>query len=99
MEIGAQLHIQHFLFWSMHVTLCILLRMENDEASENVLKSVELYLQTYPFSYQGARIITGQEEGAFGWITVNYLSDNLRKVLKERIHSFFCTLINIVDHY
>lgn len=57
-----------------------LLRMENDDASEQVLRSVEQYLQTYPFSYQGARIISGQEEGAFGWITVNYLSDNFRKV-------------------
>ncbi|XP_076855560.1 ectonucleoside triphosphate diphosphohydrolase 1 [Brachyhypopomus gauderio] len=56
-----------------------LLKMENDSASEEVLKSVEQFLQTYPFSYQGARIITGQEEGAFGWITVNYLNDNFRR--------------------
>ncbi|KAK2866461.1 hypothetical protein Q7C36_002517 [Tachysurus vachellii] len=53
-----------------------LLKMDNDIASEKVLASVETSLQTYPFSYQGARIITGQEEGAFGWITVNYLSEN-----------------------
>ncbi|XP_066521568.1 ectonucleoside triphosphate diphosphohydrolase 1 isoform X2 [Hoplias malabaricus] len=56
-----------------------LLKKENDAASDKVLESVEKYLQTYTFSYQGARIITGQEEGAFGWITVNYLSDNFRK--------------------
>ncbi|KAL6475383.1 hypothetical protein MHYP_G00164230 [Metynnis hypsauchen] len=56
-----------------------LLKMENDAASEKVLESVEGFLQTYPFSYQGARIITGQEEGAFGWITVNYLKNYLRK--------------------
>ncbi|KAK3529569.1 hypothetical protein QTP70_031988 [Hemibagrus guttatus] len=56
-----------------------LLKMENDVDSINVLASVEKSLQTYPFSYQGARIITGQEEGAFGWITVNYLSENFRK--------------------
>ncbi|KAM9462610.1 ectonucleoside triphosphate diphosphohydrolase 1 isoform 2-T3 [Clarias gariepinus] len=56
-----------------------LLKMDNDMASESVLMSVEKFLQTYPFNYQGARIITGQEEGAFGWITVNYLSDNFRK--------------------
>ncbi|XP_050980890.1 ectonucleoside triphosphate diphosphohydrolase 1 isoform X2 [Labeo rohita] len=56
-----------------------LLKMENEDASEKVLESVAHSLKSYPFSYQGARIITGQEEGAFGWITVNYLSKNLRK--------------------
>ncbi|XP_053495991.1 ectonucleoside triphosphate diphosphohydrolase 1 isoform X1 [Ictalurus furcatus] len=56
-----------------------LLKMDDNTASEKVLKSVATSLQTYPFSYEGARIISGQEEGAFGWITVNYLSDNFRK--------------------
>ncbi|ROI81863.1 Ectonucleoside triphosphate diphosphohydrolase 1, partial [Anabarilius grahami] len=56
-----------------------LLKMEKEAASEKVLASVEHSLKTYPFSYQGARIISGQEEGAFGWITVNYLSKNLNK--------------------
>lgn len=56
-----------------------LLEMENPNASGNVLISVEKVLQTYPFSYQGARIISGQEEGAFGWITVNYLSESLKQ--------------------
>ncbi len=54
--------------------------MENEKASDKVLDSVAHSLKSYPFSYQGARIISGQEEGAFGWITVNYLSENLRKV-------------------
>ncbi|XDV44321.1 hypothetical protein PO909_012621 [Leuciscus waleckii] len=56
-----------------------LLKMEDETASEKVLASVEHSLKTYPFSYQGARIISGQEEGAFGWITVNYLNQNLNK--------------------
>ncbi|XP_051958125.1 ectonucleoside triphosphate diphosphohydrolase 1 [Xyrauchen texanus] len=56
-----------------------LLKMENEVASGKVLDSVAHSLQMSPFSYQGARIISGQEEGAFGWITVNYLSENLRK--------------------
>lgn len=58
-----------------------LLEMDNNIASKEVLKSVEKSLQAYPFSYQGARIISGQEEGAFGWITVNYLSENFRTAL------------------
>ncbi|XP_038838782.1 ectonucleoside triphosphate diphosphohydrolase 1-like isoform X1 [Salvelinus namaycush] len=57
-----------------------LLRMENQSVSDQVLWSVEEVLQSSPFSYQGARIITGQEEGAFGWVTVNYLSDRLKQV-------------------
>lgn len=56
-----------------------LLRMENQSLSDQVLWSVEEVLQSSPFSYQGARIITGQEEGAFGWVTVNYLSDQLKQ--------------------
>lgn len=66
--------------------------MENEEASEKVLTSVARSLQSYPFSFQGARIISGQQEGAFGWITVNYLSDNLRKVR----HSCF-SLNDVLD--
>ncbi|XP_018618175.1 ectonucleoside triphosphate diphosphohydrolase 1 isoform X2 [Scleropages formosus] len=56
-----------------------LLRKEDDSASDRVLDSVVRFLQGTPFTFQGARIITGQEEGAYGWITVNYLSDNFRK--------------------
>ncbi|XP_028810304.1 ectonucleoside triphosphate diphosphohydrolase 1 isoform X2 [Denticeps clupeoides] len=56
-----------------------LLSMENKRASDEVMASVERTLRNTPFDYQGARIISGQEEGAFGWITVNYLSDNFRQ--------------------
>lgn len=35
--------------------------------------------------FRGARILTGSEEGSFGWITVNYLLETLVKVqLGER---------------
>lgn len=37
-------------------------------------------LQTSPFSYQGSRTLSGQEEGAFGWVTVNYLDERLKQV-------------------
>ena len=48
--------------------------------SDGVLQAVENALQKFPFSYQGARILSGQEEGAFGWVTVNYLDDRLSQV-------------------
>lgn len=56
-----------------------LLRMENQTASEEVFQAVEEALQEFPFSFQGARLLSGQEEGAFGWVTVNYLANRLRQ--------------------
>ncbi|XP_072279231.1 ectonucleoside triphosphate diphosphohydrolase 1 isoform X2 [Pyxicephalus adspersus] len=53
-----------------------LLRLTNSRSAEEVLTSVENTLRSSPFDFQGARIITGQEEGAYGWITINYLLGN-----------------------
>ncbi|XP_029953729.1 ectonucleoside triphosphate diphosphohydrolase 1 isoform X1 [Salarias fasciatus] len=59
-----------------------LLNMENSSASDKVFQAVEGALQRFPFSYEGARILSGQEEGAFGWVTVNYLDDRLKQGLE-----------------
>ncbi|XP_072230191.1 ectonucleoside triphosphate diphosphohydrolase 1 [Leuresthes tenuis] len=59
-----------------------LLNLENSSASEKVFQAVEGALQRFPFSFQGARILSGQEEGAFGWVTINYLSDLLKQGLE-----------------
>ncbi|KAI3365148.1 hypothetical protein L3Q82_010246 [Scortum barcoo] len=59
-----------------------LLDAENKSASDKVFKAVEEALQKFPFSFQGARILFGQEEGAFGWVTVNYLDDRLTQGLE-----------------
>ncbi|XP_043453035.1 ectonucleoside triphosphate diphosphohydrolase 1 isoform X3 [Prionailurus viverrinus] len=50
-----------------------LLRMENEKLADKVLSVVTKSLNNYHFDFHGARIITGQEEGAYGWITINYL--------------------------
>ncbi|XP_059967638.1 ectonucleoside triphosphate diphosphohydrolase 1 isoform X2 [Mesoplodon densirostris] len=50
-----------------------LLRMENERLADKILAAVAKSISSYPFDFQGARIITGQEEGAYGWITINYL--------------------------
>ncbi|XP_025736344.1 ectonucleoside triphosphate diphosphohydrolase 1 isoform X2 [Callorhinus ursinus] len=50
-----------------------LLRIENEQLADKVLAAVARSLSNYHFDFQGARIITGQEEGAYGWITINYL--------------------------
>ncbi|XP_030610659.1 ectonucleoside triphosphate diphosphohydrolase 1 isoform X2 [Archocentrus centrarchus] len=58
-----------------------LLNIENSSASDKVFDAVERALEKSPFSFQGARILSGQEEGAFGWVTVNYLDNRLKQGL------------------
>ncbi|XP_010211413.1 PREDICTED: ectonucleoside triphosphate diphosphohydrolase 1 isoform X1 [Tinamus guttatus] len=56
-----------------------LLSLENKDAADKVLSSVEKTLRSAPFNFQGARIISGQEEGAYGWITINYLLGSFKQ--------------------
>jgi len=41
---------------------------------------VESKLRSYPFKFTNATILGGREEGAYGWVTVNYLLENFVKV-------------------
>ncbi|XP_033951204.1 ectonucleoside triphosphate diphosphohydrolase 2 [Pseudochaenichthys georgianus] len=56
-----------------------LLQISKPELSDQILQEVGHKIQSYPFSYQGATILSGKEEGAYGWVTVNYLSENFIK--------------------
>ncbi|KYO27106.1 ectonucleoside triphosphate diphosphohydrolase 1 isoform X2 [Alligator mississippiensis] len=56
-----------------------LLSLENRHVAMEVLSAVENRLRSSPFNFQGARIITGQEEGAYGWITINYLLGSFKQ--------------------
>ncbi|XP_006022742.1 ectonucleoside triphosphate diphosphohydrolase 8-like isoform X1 [Alligator sinensis] len=56
-----------------------LLRELNSTKADQVLAEVSKAIQEYPVDFQGARILTGNEEGSFGWITVNYLLETLIK--------------------
>ncbi|NWT13944.1 ENTP8 diphosphohydrolase, partial [Vireo altiloquus] len=56
-----------------------LLREQNSSAAEQVLAEVAKTMQEYPVAFRGARILTGEEEGAYGWITINYLLDSFTK--------------------
>ncbi|XP_008636551.1 PREDICTED: ectonucleoside triphosphate diphosphohydrolase 8 [Corvus brachyrhynchos] len=54
-------------------------RMENSTKAEQVFAEVSKAIGEYPVDFRGARILTGSEEGSFGWITVNYLLETLVK--------------------
>lgn len=55
--------------------------LENRSIADTVLSAVEKTLRSFPFNFQGARVISGQEEGAYGWITINYLLGNFKQVM------------------
>ncbi|XP_063485262.1 ectonucleoside triphosphate diphosphohydrolase 1 isoform X19 [Symphalangus syndactylus] len=82
-----------------------LLRMESEELADRVLDVVERSLSNYPFDFQGARIITGQEEGAYGWITINYLLGKFSQVASNEIlrdpcfHPGYKKVVNVSDLY
>ncbi|NXQ81122.1 ENTP8 diphosphohydrolase, partial [Nyctibius grandis] len=56
-----------------------LLREQNSTKAQQVLAEVAKAIGEYPVDFCGARILTGNEEGSFGWITVNYLLGTLVK--------------------
>ncbi|XP_068067798.1 ectonucleoside triphosphate diphosphohydrolase 2 isoform X2 [Anomalospiza imberbis] len=56
-----------------------LLNIADPQASDTVLRAVASTLKTYPFDFRGAKILSGEEEGVFGWVTANYLLENFIK--------------------
>uniref|UniRef100_A0A8C3JCC7 Ectonucleoside triphosphate diphosphohydrolase 8 n=1 Tax=Calidris pygmaea TaxID=425635 RepID=A0A8C3JCC7_9CHAR len=52
---------------------------QNSTKAEQVFAEVAKAIGEYPVDFRGARILTGNEEGSFGWITVNYLLETLVK--------------------
>ncbi|XP_025929148.1 ectonucleoside triphosphate diphosphohydrolase 2 [Apteryx rowi] len=56
-----------------------LLNITNHQASDAVLSTVTARLKSYPFDFRGAKILSGEEEGVFGWVTANYLLENFIK--------------------
>ncbi|XP_059684630.1 ectonucleoside triphosphate diphosphohydrolase 2 isoform X2 [Gavia stellata] len=56
-----------------------LLNIANPQASDAVLSAVAATLKSYPFDFRGAKILSGEDEGVFGWVTANYLLENFIK--------------------
>ncbi|KAF4016900.1 hypothetical protein G4228_007850 [Cervus hanglu yarkandensis] len=57
-----------------------LLSLKNRSQAEDVFAAVSQALGQSPADFRGAELLTGQDEGAFGWITVNYVLGLLVKV-------------------
>ncbi|XP_069022217.1 ectonucleoside triphosphate diphosphohydrolase 2-like [Embiotoca jacksoni] len=51
----------------------------NVTESQQVMREVNEKLRSYPFRFEEAAILSGQAEGAYGWVTVNYLLENFIK--------------------
>ncbi|XP_030251001.1 ectonucleoside triphosphate diphosphohydrolase 3 [Sparus aurata] len=54
-----------------------LLHEQDEKRSNDVMASLRKYLSSLPVNFKSASIISGQEEGLYGWVTVNYLMGNL----------------------
>ena len=75
-------------------------RKENPNASEAVLESVRNTISNYPFKFTDAkkqvRILTGSEEGAFAWITSNYITGSFSVVsLSLSLHCVCMCVITV----
>ncbi|KAK2827675.1 hypothetical protein Q7C36_018601 [Tachysurus vachellii] len=56
-----------------------LLNISSPEKSMQVLQEVAATIKSFPFKFQTVKILSGKEEGAYGWVTVNYLLENFIK--------------------
>lgn len=53
-----------------------LLQEKDKQRSEDIMANLTEYLSSLPFDFKNASIISGQEEGLYGWVTANYLMGN-----------------------
>lgn len=58
----------------------LLIRLKDAKTSNQIMTSLKQYLSSLPFDFKNASIISGQEEGLYGWVTVNYLMGNFLEV-------------------
>ncbi|KAM4647134.1 ectonucleoside triphosphate diphosphohydrolase 8-like isoform 3-T3 [Amazona ochrocephala] len=56
-----------------------LLREQNSTKAQQVFAQVAKTIGEYPVEFRGAQVLTGNEEGSFGWISVNFLLETLVK--------------------
>ncbi|KAI4871219.1 hypothetical protein NFI96_003484 [Prochilodus magdalenae] len=76
-----------------------LLHLKNEEESNRILGEIQEFLRSLPFDFQNASIISGQEEGLYGWITVNYLMGNFleRNMWNAWVHPHGAKTVGSLD--
>lgn len=53
------------------------MRLLSDQQQEAILSQLRSYFDNLPFGESSARVISGEEEGVYGWIAVNYTLGHL----------------------
>lgn len=76
---------------------CALNRLKNETAANEVLASIQSYFRSQPFDFRGAQIISGQEEGVYGWITANYLMGNFLEVCGNKCMVFISSCLSLLQ--
>ncbi|XP_016050164.2 ectonucleoside triphosphate diphosphohydrolase 8 isoform X2 [Erinaceus europaeus] len=56
-----------------------LLNQKNSSQADSIFAAVSHTLHQSPADFRGAELLTGENEGAFGWITINYVLGALVK--------------------
>uniref|UniRef100_A0A6I8NSW7 Ectonucleoside triphosphate diphosphohydrolase 8 n=1 Tax=Ornithorhynchus anatinus TaxID=9258 RepID=A0A6I8NSW7_ORNAN len=56
-----------------------LLSQQNSSQADQLFEEISKTLRQFPVDFRGAQLLTGNEEGSFGWITINYLLESLVK--------------------
>ena len=77
------------------LVFCALHRLQNETAANEILESIENYFESQPFDFRDAQIISGQEEGIYGWITANYLMGNFLQGCENKCMVFNLTLYSV----
>jgi apyrase len=62
---------------SLHLRATAGMRLLPEPEQDEILASVRRYLESLPFGDTSARVISGEEEGIYGWIAVNYVLGHL----------------------
>ncbi|KAL2090965.1 hypothetical protein ACEWY4_013228 [Coilia grayii] len=60
-----------------------LLSLQDQSTTDRIMQEVSNTIKGYPFDFRGAQILSGMEEGAYGWITINYILEGFIKYTFE----------------